>query len=351
MTNSMWARDDIASDQELAELRFEISETMDDHEKTRQSRTDWRQRLFPKRLHSRRDSAVGLKMRKLRSHKHAEVSGPESALEDSGEEQYPTRQDDCTAGASRHHHEYSPEQFDTVEHSLNAIYDLAGYLEKSPRTIWIALEGIFTERQTSSAPTLFRHRIAILARMLPTALIAFLLAFVLLHFVMPGHQTDAGYTPIFSELGFLLFLTLFTTLTFFILTAVMLLIKSTLQERFLTGFGRLVNWSIPVTMSFFFASPEFLLLLQDISGGTSTSVAGIGDILQAHDGIVETIYWTVLVYVSIYAGLFFSFIGFSKVFQEQREYAHRHAVLRNVIPLLVSDSTSARSMKLFRVHR
>src|SRR5699024_7052772 len=175
MTNSMWARDDIASDQELDELRFEISETMDDHEKTRQSRTDWRQRLFPKRFRSRSDSSVGLKMRKLRSHKHVEVSGPEAALEDSGREQVPTRQDDCTAGVSRHHHEYSPEQFDTVEHSLNAIYDLASYLDKSPRTIWIALEGIFTERQTSSATTLLRHRIAILARMLPTVLIAFLL--------------------------------------------------------------------------------------------------------------------------------------------------------------------------------
>src|SRR5690625_4930745 len=191
MTNSMWARDDIASDQELDELRFEISETMDDHEKTRQNRIDWRQRLFPKKLHSRGDSAVGLKMRKLRSHKRAEISGPETALEDPGKEQYTTAQDDDASGESSHQHEYSPEQFDTVEHSLNAIYDLASYLDKSPRTIWIALEGIFTERQTSSAPTLFRHRITILARMLPTVLVAFLLAFVLLHFLMPGHQTDA----------------------------------------------------------------------------------------------------------------------------------------------------------------
>lgn len=351
MTNSMWSRDDIASDQELDELRFEISETMDDHEKTRQNRIDWRQRLFPKKLHSRGDSAVGLKMRQLRSHKRGAVSGPETALEDPGKEQYTTAQDDDASGESSHHHEYSPEQFDTVEHSLNAIHDLASYLDKSPRTIWFALEGIFIERQTSSAPTLFRHRISILARMLPTALVAFLLAFVLLHFLMPGHQTDAGYTPMFSELGFLLFLTLFTTIMFFVLTAVMLLIRSTLQERFLNGFGRLVNWSIPVTMSFFFASQEFLLLLQDIAGGTSTSVADIGAILQAHDGIVETIYWTVLVYVSIYAGMFFSFIGFSKVFQEQREYAHRYEVLRNVIPLLVSDSTSPRSTKLYRLRR
>lgn len=346
----MWARDDVVSDRELSELRFEISETMDDHEKTRQTRTDWRQRLFPKKFRSRRDSTVGRRMRKLRSPEHTEITDSPPALDAAEEAESIAPQDDLASTETNQQHEYSPQRFDTVEHSLNAIIDLANYLDKAPRTIWFALEGIFAERQTTSAPALFRHRIAILARMLPAALGAFLLALVLLHFLMPGHQTDAGYTPIFSELGFLLFLTLFTTITFFALTAVMLLIKSSLQERFLSGFGRLVNWSIPVTMSFFFASPRFLLLLQDLAGGTATTLSGIGDILQAHGGIVETIYWTVLVYVAIYAGMFFSFIGFSKVFQEQREYAHRHEVLRALIPMLISEENRhSHQTKLFRI--
>lgn len=338
----MWARDDVVSDQELSELRFEIGETMDDHEKIRQTRTHWRQRLFPKKLRSRPDSIVGRKMRELRTGQHTEISDSPTAARHAEE--------DRTSAQANDQHEYSPQRFDTVEHSLHAIIQLANYLDKAPRTIWFALEGIFVERQTASAPALFRHRIAILARVLPTALGAFLLALVLLHFLLPGHQTDAGYTPVFSELGFLLFLTLFTTVTFFVLTAGMLLIKSSWQERFLSGFGRLINWSIPVTMSFFFASPKFLLLLQDLAAGTTATLSGIGETLQAHSGIVETIYWTVLVYVAIYAGMFFAFIGFSKVFQEQREYAHRHDVLRALIPMLISEENRrSQQTKLFRI--
>lgn len=340
----MWAREDQVSAEELDELRVEIADTMDDHAKVQRKKLSWRQRLLPSRPLSRADSVVHQKMRRLRSHHHGEqvdqtpvaaASGNTDAASTSSTRTSPPA--DCEACNTAHRHEFAPDRFDTVEHSLSAIHDLACYLNKAPRTIWLALEGIFTTRQTTSAPTLFRHRVAILARVLPTAVALLLLAFVVLHFLMPDHQTDAGYTPLFSELAFLLFLALFTTVVFFLLGAAMLLMKSSLQERFLNGFSRLINWSIPITLSFFMASPEFLLLFQELASGSSTNATGIENVLSEHNDVIETIYWTVLVYVGIYTGIFFSFIAFSKVFQEQREYVHRHEVLRDVIPILVAD--------------
>ena len=345
MTNTQWAREDQVSNEELAELRHEIAETMDDHEQTRQ-KSDWRQRLLLPKSRPRADSVVRRRMRKLRTHDDAGSTETQPPVE---AETSPARRATCDSCNTTHQESFTPARFDTVEHSLSAIHDLACYLDKSPRTIWLALEGIFTARQTTSAPNLFRHRVTILARVLPTAVVLLLVAFSMLHFLMPNHQTDSGYTPLFSELGFLLSVTLFTTITFFFLAAVMLVIKSSRQERFLNGFSRLVNWSIPIILSFFMASPDFLLLLQDVAGGSSVDARGIESLLETHYGIVETIYWTVLAYVAIYTGIFFLFIAFSKVFQEQHEYIHRHDVLRDVIPILVADTTDTQRRKLFRV--
>lgn len=355
MTKNMWTREDQVSDDELHELRFEIVSTMDDHAQETRRRTSWRERVFPKKYSPRHDSAVHQRMRMLRS--HAGQSSLETASDTtrgvckSRAPRENAAQSFCSDCNETHHNDFAPNRFDTVEHSLGAIHDLACYLDKSPRTIWLALEGIFTARQTTSAPTLFRHRIAILTRVLPTAVGLLILAFILLHFLLPNQQTDVGYTPLFSELGFLVFLMLFTTVVFFVLAGVMLLIKSSLQERFLNGFSRLVNWSIPIVLSFFMASPEFLLLFQELAGSSTTTVSGIENIITSHNDIVEVIYWTVLAYVAIYTGTFFSFIAFSKVFAEQREYVHRHEVLRDVIAILVSNDVSTRSQKLFRVHQ
>ncbi|GAA2031913.1 hypothetical protein GCM10009720_10210 [Yaniella flava] len=345
MTNTRWAREDHVSDEELAELRHEIAATMDDHEQTRP--TDWRQRLLLQKSRPRTDSVVRRRMRKLRTNDAADSMKTQPSIE---AETSPVRRATCDSCNTAHRGSFTPARFDTVEHSLSAIHDLACYLDKSPRTIWLALEGIFTARQTTSAPNLYRHRVTILARVLPTAVALLLVAFSMLHFLMTNHQTDSGYTPLFSELGFLLSVMLFSTITFFCLAAVMLMIKSSRQERFLNGFSRLVNWSIPIILSFFMASPEFLLLLQDLAGGSSANVSGIETILATHHGIVETIYWTVLVYVALYTGNFFLFVAFSKVFQEQHEYVHRHEVLRDMIPILVADATQPQRRKLFRVY-
>lgn len=347
MTKNLWAREDQASNDELAELRLEIADTMDDHEKVQRKNRTWRQRLFPPKTRRRVNSVVNQRMAYLRgdTQPDADTSPPIERCTE------PThRSSECQSCNTSHRYQFAPSRFDTVEHSLSAIHDLACYLEKSPRTIWLALEGIFTARQTTTAPSLFRHRVTILARVLPTAVIFLLVAFGLLHFLLPNRQTNIGYTPFFSEIGFLLFVALFTTVTFFVLAAVMLLIKSSRQERFLNGFSRLVNWSIPIMLSFFMASPEFLLLFQDLAGGTSANVSGVEAVLQDHSDVVETIYWTVLAYVAIYTGIFFSFIAFSKVFEEQREYVHRHEVLRDVIPILVTGSTGTQDTKLYRVH-
>lgn len=348
MSNNMWAREDRASDDELDELRSELADTMDDHEKVERKNQTWRQRLFPSRARPRTNSVVQQRMAHLRTGTPANVKTAQSV---EPPQELTSRGTECHSCNTSHRYQFAPSRFDTVEHSLRAIHDLACYLEKSPRTIWLALEGVFTARQTTSAPTLFRHRVTILARVLPTAVVFLLVAFGLLHFLLPNRQTDIGYTPVFSEVGFLLFVALFTTVTFFVLAAVMLLLKSKLQERFLNGFSRLVNWSIPIILSFYMASPEFLLLFQDLAGGTSSNVDGIEAVLQDHSDIVEIIYWTVLAYVAVYTGIFFSFVAFSKVFEEQREYAHRHEVLRDVIPILVSDHSDTQPTKLFRMHR
>lgn len=349
MTKQSWAREDQISAAELDELRIEIAATMDDHDKVERKNSSWRQRFFPPKPQPSPNSVVRQRMRSLRSdndndNEPLNHSSAEAMAEPS------TQQTVCTSCDQTHHHHFAPQRFDTVEHSLGAINDLACFLDKAPRSIWLALEGIFTTRQTTSAPALSRHRVSILARVLPAAVALLSLAFTLLHFLLPDHQTDAGYTPVFSELGFIVFVTLFTTITFFVLAAVTLVMKSSLQERFLNGVSRLVNWSIPITLSFFMASPDFLLLFQDLAGGNSTNVAGVESILETHQGVVETLYWTVLVYIAIYIGIFFSSIAFSKVFQEQREYVHRHEVLRDVIPILVSEAQSIRPTRLFRVH-
>ncbi|OAV63109.1 hypothetical protein [Enteractinococcus helveticum] len=91
-------------------------------------------------------------------------------------------------------------------------------------------------------------------------------------------------------------------------------------------------------LAFFLVSPEFLLLVQDITGSNSQNVAGIEYIFEQHDNIIETVYWTAVAYVSLYTGVLFAVLAFSKVFQEQRDYAHRHAVLRDVIPILIAHS-------------
>lgn len=347
MTKNLWARDDQASNDELAELRLEIADTMDNHEKVQRKNRTWRQQLFPPKTRRRVNSVVNKRMAHLRS---GAASNPARPLPIEGSAKHTQQSVECQNCNTFHGYQFAPSRFDTVEHSLDAIHDLACYLEKSPRTIWLALEGIFATRQTTTAPSLFRHRVTILARVLPTAVLLLLVAFGLLNFLLPNHQTDIGYTPLFSEIGFLLFVALLTTVTFFLLAAVMLVIKSSLQERFLNGFSRLVNWSIPLILSFFMASPEFLLLFQELAGGTSANVSGIEAILQDHSNIVETIYWTVIAYVAIYTGIFFSFIAFSKVFEEQREYLHRHEVLRDVIPILVADSTGTQNTRLYRVH-
>src|SRR5699024_5661055 len=180
----------------------------------------------------------------------------------------------------QHHHEFAPQRFDSVEHCLSAIRDLACYLEKTPRTIWIALEGIFTDRQTTSAPNLARHRVSMIARTLPVAVVLLALALVLLQVLLPGRAASRGYTPVFSELGFLLTLMILTTVPFGVLSVVMLLIKSSVQERFLSGFSGLITWSVPIVLSFFLVSPDFLLLVQEITGGHSENVAGIDTIFD-----------------------------------------------------------------------
>lgn len=344
MTNHSWADTENPSNDEMDELRIEIAATIDDHDEAHKKATRFHHLRLRRLSPTRQRTHVSAKMQLLR-HKRHEIDHDDTALlsaDDQAASPSAPVKDVTTTTECEHKHlnEFAPQRFDSVEHCLTAIRDLACYLNKSPRTIWLALEGIFTERQTTSAPNLVRHRVSIFARTLPAAGILLLVALVLLHVLLPEHAANSGYTPVFSELGFLLTLTFLTTLTFFFLAAAMLLLKSTIQERFLNSFSGLINWSIPIVLSFYFVSPEFLLLFQDITAGNSENVAGIEEIFQAHNDIIEVIFWTVTVYVSLYTGLLFAFLAFSKVFQEQRNYAHRHDVLRDVIPILVAESTA-----------
>ena len=349
MTQDAWARADRPTDADLSELRIEIAATMDVHEQAHRKATRFQHLRLPKKVAALKPSAVTKKMRLLRrpgtraeqeptrqevpESKTASPVEPTPATVESGQ---------CRNCQRRHRQDLAPQRFDSVEYSLEAIQDLACYLDKTPRTIWLALEGIFTARQTTSAPNLVRQQVSIFARLLPAVVIAILVALGLLHFLFPDHSSGQGYTPMFSELGFLLMLSLLTTVTFFVLTALMLLVRSTFQERFINGFNQLVNWSIPIVLSFFFVSPDFLSLVQELFDGTSGDVAANESIFDRHAEIVETIYWTVMVYVSLYTGTFFTYIAFAKMFQEQRDYAHRHDVLRDVIPLLIADDQQRR---------
>ena len=342
MSNQSWTGLEPASEHEMDELRLEIAATIDDHDQAHAKATRFHHLRLQRPSGTQQRTSISDKMRQLR-HKRHEIDPHDDATPASQlvshhapVEYSPTT--NCEDCEHEHRNEFAPQRFDSVEHCLSAIRDLACYLDKSPRTIWLALEGIFTDRQSTSAPNLVRHRVSIFARTLPTAAIFLLVALVLLHTLLPEHAAGSGYTPVFTELGFLLILAVLTTLTFFMLTAVMLLIKSTLQERFLNGFSGLVTWSIPIVLSFFMVSPEFLLLIQDITGSTSHNVAGIESIFEQHNDIIETVYWTVITYVALYTGVLFAFLAFSKVFQEQRAYVHRHDVLRDVIPILVAHS-------------
>lgn len=343
MTNQSWAGMQPPSDDEMDELRSQIAATIDDHDQALKKATRFHHLKLPVKTQSLQRTQVSEKMRLLRHQRHGiDQDNDRSSSSNESDSHSPVRyslsQTDCEDCQHSHHNEFAPQRFDSVEHCLTALRDLACYLEKTPRTIWLALEGIFTDRQTTSAPNLVRHRVGIVARILPAAGILLLVALVLLRFLLPEHADGSGYTPIFSELGFLITLTLLTTITFFFVAAVMLFMKSTIQERFLNGFSGLITWSIPIVLSFFFVSPEFLLLIQDITAGDSGNVAGIENIFEQHDDIIETIYWTVVTYVSLYTGTLFAYLAFSKVFQEQRDYAHRHDVLRDVIPILVAAS-------------
>lgn len=349
MTQDAWARAARPTDADLAELRVEIAATMDVHEQEHRKASRFQHLRFPKKVKSLKPSAVTKKMRLLRrpgtgaEHEIRTQEVPASETAAPVESTPVTAEaEKCGACQRRHRQDLAPQRFDSVEYSLEAIQDLACYLEKPPRTIWLALEGIFTARQTTSAPNLVRQQVSIFARLLPAVVIAILVALGVLHFLFPNHGAGQGYTPMFSELGFLLMLSLLTTITFFVLTAFMLLVRSTFQERFINGFNQLVNWSIPIVLSFFFVSPDFLALVQELFDGSSGDVATNESIFDRHVEIVETIAWTVLVYVSIYAGMFFTYIAFAKMFQEQRDYAHRHDVLRDVIPLLVADDQQRR---------
>lgn len=342
MTNQSWATSQPVSDGEMAELRAEIAATIDDHDQAHKKATRFQHLKLRHSDKTPHRTRVTDQMRLLRHHRHEEEPGdttrtPQDVHHGSHTpvrySEFSLNCDDCE---HTHHHEFAPQRFDSVEQCLNAIRDLSCYLDKTPRTIWLALEGIFTDRQSTSAPNLVRHRVGIMARTLPAAGLLFLVALVLLRFLLPEHAATSGYTPVFSELGFLVILTVLTTLTFFCLATAMLLMNSSIQERFLNGFRGLMTWSIPIVLSFFFVSPEFLSLIQDITDNRASLEA----IFEQHDNIIETIYWTVVAYVSLYTGTLFAFIAFSKVFQEQRDYAHRHDVLRDVIPILVSESQS-----------
>lgn len=347
MTQDAWERADPPSDADLNELRVEIAATMDVHEQTHRKATRFQHLRLPRKITPLRPSGVTKKMRILRQpgrgaeqERHrAGVPATTSTWTDEAPPS-PPASGDCTTCQRRHRQDLAPQRFDTVEHGLEAIQDLACYLDKTPRTIWLALEGIFTARQTTSAPNLVRHRVSTIARLLPAVVIAILVALTLLHFLFPNRTADA-HAPMFSELGSLLILSLLTTITFFVLTAVMLFIGSTLKERFINGFSRLVNWSIPIVLSFFFVSPDFLLLIEEIIDGAE-NIAGNESLFERHAEIIETLYWTGLVYVSLYTGTFFTYIAFAKMFQEQRDYAHRHDVLRDIIPLLVADTQHGR---------
>lgn len=348
MTQDAWERTDRPSDADLTELRVEIAATMDVHEQVHRKATRFQNLRLPKKIPSLKPSSVTKKMRLLRqpgpraepdTHR-AEARTPKTTSMIAAAQPTPVSSD-CTTCHRQHHQDLAPQRFDTVEQGLEAIQDLACYLESRPRTIWLALEGIFTARQTTSAPNLVRHRVSTLARLLPAVVIAILVALWLLHLLFPDRSVEAGNTPMIGELGSLLALSLLTTITFFVLTAGMLLMRSTLKERFLHGFSRLVNWSIPIVLSFFFVSPEFLLLIEEIIDGTE-HIAGNESIFERHVEIIETLYWTGLVYVSLYTGTFFTYLAFAKMFQEQRDYAHRHEVLRDLIPLLVADEQRAR---------
>lgn len=344
MTNYAWAGIEPPSDDEMDELRIEIAATIDDHAEAHKKATRFHHLRLHRPSKTRQRTGVSDKMRQLRHKRHKidHHDGAPPSAEQPVSHHAPVRfsmaTTDCKDSNHAHHNEFAPQRFDSVEHCLSAIRDLTCYLDKSPRTIWLALEGIFTDRQSTTAPNLVRHRVSIFARTLPTAAVFLLVALILLHILLPEHAAGSGYTPVFSELGFLLILTLLTTVTFFVLAAIMLLMKSTLQERFLNGFSGLITWSIPIVLSFFMVSPDFLLLVQDITGSNSQNVAGIEDIFAQHDDIIETMYRTVVTYVSLYTGVLFAVLAFSKVFQEQRDYAHRHDVLRDVIPILIAQS-------------
>lgn len=336
MTDQLWDRTAGASAAEFDELCSELAATIDDHEIVHKKATRFQRLRLTRSPSDRKPTHISTKLRRLRRRKDSQHSwsAPLPATATSEE---------CETCGNPHHQEFAPQRFDTVQHSLSAIRDLACYLSTSPQTIWLALESIFTARQTTSARNLVRHRLSVLARLLPTAAGLLILALVLLHFLLPEHTTDTGYTPIFSELGFLLLLITLSSFTFVLLTLALLVLKSTLQERFINAFARLVTWSIPIVLSFFMVSPEFLLLVQEVTGGNSENVRGIQDLLAEHAAIIETVYWTVLTYVALYTGTLLAYIAFANVFQEQRDYVHRHDVLRDVIPLLVAAVPTTRS--------
>lgn len=330
MTDPSWTHHSDTSVAEFDELSAELAKTIDDHDTVHSKATRFHHLRLRSGAYNQQRSEITTKLQSLRHHTGHDFRWSAPA-------QIAPVSNTCSSCGGDHDHQFVASRFDSVAGCLSAIRDLACYLEKSPRTIWLALEGIFSARQTTSARNLVRHRLAILARLLPAAIGLLLIALGLLHVLLPDHAATTGYTPVFSELGFLLTLTSCTTLIFFVLSLTMLVLKSTLQERFLNAFSRLVTWSIPIVLSFFMVSSEFLLLVQDLLGGSSQNVAGIDAILEQHLDIIETVYWTILVYVALYTGVFLTYIAFAKVFLEQRAYLHRHDVLRDVIPILVAD--------------
>ncbi|HEY4576540.1 MAG TPA: hypothetical protein VIG67_01650 [Yaniella sp.] len=332
MAISSWSRGTDITDAEFDELCAELAATMDDHDRAQSTSGRFRHLRFPNTGRIPARTAISTKLQRLRQ-RPASIGSATAAPP-------PDAVRSCSDCTSPHRDNFAPQRFDSVEHSLSAIRDIACYLQKSPQTIWLALENIFTARQSTSTPNLVRHRFSILARLIPTALSLLAIALVLLHHLLPEHTTNTGYNPRLSEVGFVLVLIALSSCTFALMAMTMLVLNTSLQERFINGFVRLVTWSIPIVLSFFMISPEFLLLVQELAGGSSQNVAGITDILEAHTTIIEIIYWTALVYVGLYTGAFLVHIAFAKVFQEQRDYVHRHDVLRDCIPILVAERLS-----------